>query len=277
MPVGRDGWFEAGRPIAVEGGIRARTARGSIGERWWSRRFVDILEGICDGGRLARGRAYARKGQVLDFTLGPGVVTARVQGSRPAPYQVKIKIHAYGRRTWARICAALADQALFRAALLADEMPPEIEGVFAGLGRPLFPSELDMTCTCPDWGFPCKHLSAALYVLAEAFDDDPFGVLAWRGMGREDLLAALRSRPEPTGDAAPDPLEVADAPLAQRVADFYAPAVSLARLRERPPAPTAPPELLLRALAPPPIKVRNVPLVDLLRPAYRDLTGDDPA
>ena len=34
---------------------------------------------------------------------------------------------------------------------------------------------------------------------------------------------------------------------------------------------TAPPELLLRALTPPPVKVRHIPLVDLLRPAYRDL------
>jgi hypothetical protein len=41
-----------------------------------------------------------------------------------------------------------------------------------------------------------------------------------------------------------------------------------------------PPELLLRALEPPRVKVRHIPLVDLLRPAYRDLPsvmdGPDP-
>ena len=51
----------------MDGGIAVRAKRGKIGEQWWSRRFVDILEQICDGGRLARGRTYARKGQVIDF------------------------------------------------------------------------------------------------------------------------------------------------------------------------------------------------------------------
>ena len=37
-------WHEAGPPLTVEGGIRARSKRGAIGEQWWSRRFVDVLE-----------------------------------------------------------------------------------------------------------------------------------------------------------------------------------------------------------------------------------------
>lgn len=277
MPVGRGGWYEAARPIEVEGGLKARTARGSIGQRWWSRRFIDILEEICDRGRLSRGRAYARKGQVLDIELKPGVVTARVQGSRPAPYRVKIKIKAYGGRIWSAIEQALAAQALYRATLLAGEMPTEIEEVFAAAGHPLFPDEFDMECSCPDWGFPCKHLSAVLYLLAEAFDDDPFLVLAWRGRSRDELLAALRSAGG-AGQAAPDdPLQVTDAPLAERLTDFYSPPVSLARLRRRPAgAVDVPPELLLRALPPPEVKVRAIPLVDLLRPAYRALAAAEP-
>jgi uncharacterized Zn finger protein len=38
---------------------------------------------------------------------------------------------------------------------------------------------------------PCKHLAATFYLLAEAFDDDPFAILAWRGRERQDLLANL--------------------------------------------------------------------------------------
>ena len=70
MPFDRDGkFYEAGRAIEVDGGLAVRAKRGKIGERWWSRRFVDVLESVCDGGRLARGRAYARKGQVMDLSL----------------------------------------------------------------------------------------------------------------------------------------------------------------------------------------------------------------
>ncbi|WP_432923488.1 SWIM zinc finger family protein [Microbispora sp. CA-135349] len=296
MPVGPDGWFEAARPIRVEGGIRARSKRGTIGEQWWSRRFVDILERVCDPGRLSRGRAYARRGQVLDLDLGPGLAKARVQGSRPEPYDVRVRITAYGADEWAGLTAALGAQALHRAKLLAGEMPPEVEQVFDACGLPLFPGErgLDMDCSCPDWGFPCKHLSAVLYLLAEAFDEDPFLVLAWRGMARDTLLDALRhiggqggghghgeqvaGGPDPgepgDGGATPGLLDVADVPFAGRLGDFYEPGVPAARLG--PPAdPGSPPDLLLRALDPPPVKARHIPLLDLLRPAYRRFAAEE--
>ena len=67
--------------------------------------------------------------------------------------------------------------------------------MFAGCGTPLFPRsarDLEMSCSCPDWEVPCKHLAAVCYVLAEPFDADPFGMLAWRGKDRADLLTALR-------------------------------------------------------------------------------------
>ena len=60
-----------------------------------------------------------------------------------------------------------------------------------------------MDCNCPDWEVPCKHLAAVCYVLAEAFDDDPFAMLAWRGKARDDLLAALRGKTRPAPRRAP--------------------------------------------------------------------------
>ncbi len=274
MPVNKQGeWFEAGKPIEVDGGIAVRAKRGKIGERWWSRRFVDVLERVCDGGRLARGRAYARKGQVMDFALSAGKVTARVQGSRPQPYAVTIAIAAFDETQWTDLTEALGSRALYRAALLAGEMPHEIVDLFDEHRLPLFPDDLDIRCSCPDWSVPCKHGSAVLYVLAEAFDDDPFLVLAWRGRSRDALLDALRGTPEPLDTV--DPLAVDETPLADRIGDYYSPGISLSRLRERPSRVTAPPELLLRALDVPPVKVRHIPLVDLLRPAYRDLAEPD--
>ncbi|GLW96837.1 SWIM zinc finger family protein [Microtetraspora sp. NBRC 16547] len=293
------GWFfEPARPIRVEGGIHVRSRRGSIGERWWSRRFIDVLERVCDKGRLSRGRAYARSGQVMHVDIAPGLVTARVQGSRPEPYDVTIGITAYDSEQWRALTGRLAARALYRAKLLAGEMPPEIEEVFGEAGLPLFPGErgLDMACSCPDWGFPCKHLSAVLYVLAESFDDDPFLVLAWRGMAKDALLDALRAagpaesstvpstgpsgheRPEGPEGPKSGPaslLDVTDPPFADRMDAFYEPAVSPARLRDRSGLPSTPPDLLLRALEPPAVKARHIPILDLLRPAYRTLAEED--
>ncbi|TDC97694.1 hypothetical protein E1292_36580 [Nonomuraea deserti] len=256
-------WFDGAKPIRVEGGIKARTLRRSIGSTWWSRRFIDILERVCDKGRLSRGRAYARQGQVLSIDLAAGEVRAAVQGSRRLPYEVVIRIEAYGESRWAAVEESIAAQAVHRAKLLAGEMPAEIEEVFAALGIDLFPRDLDMDCSCPDWGFPCKHLSAVLYLLAESFDDDPFLVLAWRGRTREQLLGSLAE--DTTADAAANALRVDDVPFADRLADFYAPGATAHRPERRPSA--AAPDLLLRVFPPP------AGLAGTLEPAYRRL-GD---
>jgi uncharacterized Zn finger protein len=292
------------KPIRVDGGIKARSRRGAIGEQWWSRRFISVLESYGMSGRLARGRSYARAGQVLDFALTQGKVTARVQGSRVRPYQVRIGVLPLTTAQWRRVQDRLASQALFRAKLLAGEMPHEIEEVFAECGTPLFPrsaADLDMHCSCPDWGVPCKHLAAVCYVLAEEFDRDPFGMLAWRGKARDELLAALRriqessagqagpgqtvpgqtvpgqagpGRDAPAGTARPG-LDVPAPPLEECLDSFWSPGLSPARLRALATAPeSAAPDLLLRMFPPPAVIVRGKDLADVLAPAYEQLGAE---
>jgi uncharacterized Zn finger protein len=290
---------EPSRPIPVDGGVRARSKRGVIGEQWWSRRFITVLDAYGMSGRLQRGRNYARKGQVIDFELTQGKVSARVQGSRPHPYLVTIGVLPLTTAQWREVELRLASQALFRAKLLAGEMPAEIEEVFAACGTPLFPrsaSDLTMRCSCPDWEVPCKHLAAVCYVLAEAFDDDPFKMLAWRGKGREELLAPLRrgNGGPPAATAAQSQAaggsagasaaaavlaDVTGPPLAQSLADFWSPGLSPARLRAlavAAPAAVAP-DLLLRMSDPPAVMVRGMDLSDLLGPGYERLAADDAA
>jgi uncharacterized Zn finger protein len=252
-------------------------------------------------GRLARGRSYARAGQVLDFELSQGKVTARVQGSRVRPYQVRIGVLPLTTAQWRRVQDRLASQALFRAKLLAGEMPREIEEVFAECGTPLFPrspADLDMHCSCPDWEVPCKHLAAVCYVLAEEFDRDPFGMLAWRGQGRDDLLAALRRIQAASGQVGPGQsgpgqeaaggpadqgfsparpgLDVPGPPLEDCLDGFWSPGLSPARLRALATAPeAAAPDLLLRMFPPPPVTVRRQDLAEVLAPAYQRLGADD--
>ena len=263
------------------GGIKTRSTRGPIGERWWSRRFIDVLESFGLQTRLARGRTYARSGQVLSLDIGTGHVTALVQGSRVKPYAVKLTVDPLTTRQWKRVEEALAARAVFRARLLAGEMPAEIEEVFAECGTPLFPKsarDLTMTCSCPDWEVPCKHLAAVCYVLAEAFDDDPFAMLAWRGRDRADLLTALRRLTARGSDArvgGRPAIDIADAPLSPNPATFWSSRLSATRLRALPPAPAAPPDLLLRSLEPPFITAGGMDLASLLRPAYIAMTGSD--
>lgn len=206
MPTRREphrSWYPpASRPRPVEGGIRARSRRGPIGETWWSRRFLDLLEALGVGGRLDSGRRYARQGQVISLHVEGGIVTANVQGSRARPYQVRIVVSGLDEAQWRRVEAALAARALFAAKLLAGEMPREIEEAFSDSGLTLFPvsgRELRSSCSCPDWANPCKHVAAVYYLLGEAFDDDPFLIFRWRGRDRQQLLDNLRALRGGTG------------------------------------------------------------------------------
>ncbi|MGP4015975.1 SWIM zinc finger family protein [Saccharopolyspora sp. 5N708] len=270
------GFPPAAKPIRVEGGIKARSKRGEIAQTWWSRRFIEVLESFGMGGRLQRGKNYARAGQVLSLTLSTNVVVGLVQGSRPQPYRARIAIKSFTATEWERIEQELAGQALYAAKLLAGEMPTDIERVFAGLGLQLFPTtmrELTMDCSCPDWEIPCKHLAATCYLLAESFDEDPFQILAWRGRGREELLDRLRAlRGSASGPVAEESDDVA--PLSECLETFWAAPEAPAAATMPEPEPTAP-DALLDELDPLPVKVGAKNAVDLLRPAYRAMTSPE--
>jgi SWIM zinc finger len=139
-----------------------------------------------------------------------------------------------------------------------------------------------MRCSCPDWQVPCKHLAATFYLLAEAFDADPFQLLHWRGRDRTSLLTRLRdlrdgerpsrrrapAAPEAVSDVVGAGLALADVPgvpLAESVDRFWLPPVPLPA---RPPTLDTRPDLLLRQLPPPAASIGGPGLVERLRPAY---------
>lgn len=271
-----DWWnFEHGPRRAAKDGIRARSQRGDIGESWWSKRFITALQAMTDSGRLTRGRSYARTGQVMNLKVEPGHVTARVQGSRPTPYAVSIVLAPFTDEQWARAEAALAGEALFAAALLAGEMPPDVEQAFSAAGLTLFPTqprELRTSCSCPDAANPCKHVAATYYILAEAFDTDPFLVLAWRGRPRERLLERLR---ELRGAVPHDP-QPSVTPTEEEepapAADFWRAGPELAELHFSPHVAAAP-DAILRELGPLPDAAGGHPVSAVLALAYRIFTA----
>ena len=257
---------EPSRPRKVEGGIQIHSTRGPVARTWWSQRFLSVLESLGVGGRLSRGRSYARAGQIVSLDVDVGGALAQVQGSRPTPYQVRIGVPAFGKAEWATVAQALADDASYAAALLNGEMPRDIERVFDAVGLSLFPAsdrDLAMDCSCPDYAVPCKHLAAVCYVLAERFDADPFQILALRGRHREALLEELRTR---RAAAAPAPAAADD--LAAVMEQFW---VTSADLPEQLAGPRTPPDALLDQVPPFPIEVHGERVTELLRPAYRAL------
>jgi len=190
-------YYEYTQPRKTRGGIKAQSRRGSFGESWWARRWIEVLENFDIGARLSRGKAYARRGQVLSIDIEKGTVTARVQGSRAQPYRVSIEVEALTSLEWESLAEALSTRAIFAARLLAGRMPDNIEEVFIGAGLSLFPtdsSDLETDCSCPDWSNPCKHIAAVYYLLGEEFDRDPFLIFKLRGIDREELIRLVASQ-----------------------------------------------------------------------------------
>jgi uncharacterized Zn finger protein len=189
--------YPPANPKKVKDGIAVRSKKGAIGGTWWSKRFIEALERIGIGSRLQRGRAYARRGQVVTITIHDAVVHARVQGTMPLPYSITISFARFTDTQWDGIFDALSSQALFTAALLGGEIPREIETAFSAINLSLFPTrrnEIKTDCSCPDTANPCKHIAAVYYILAEQFDRDPFLIFALRGRERETFLEELRRR-----------------------------------------------------------------------------------
>lgn len=276
---GRD-LYASKAPIKVEGGIEARSKRGTIGETWWSRRFLGAVEPYLVGGRSGRGRSYARRGQVVELSVAPGLVSARVQGTQRVPYNVRIAMPAASDEQWERALVSLASQAGYSASMLAGELPHEVEEVFAGAGVPLLPgpgSRLTSDCSCPDWANPCKHVAAVCYLVAEQFDRDPFALLAWRGRGRDEVLSRLRELRGGGVAAAPGrppalPPAPAAPPLDECLLDFWKAGAEIGTVQVRP-AVSETAGAVLRQLPRGLVDVRGRDLGEVLAPAYEEMAA----
>lgn len=187
--------------------------RRTFGSTWWGKAWTDALEqrARLDPNRLPRGRTYARQDRAGRLVIAPGSISAGVQGSRPAPYHVRIEVRTFSDTEWEAVLDAIASRVAHAAALLDGELLPEVLDEVRRAGVDLLPGpgDLQPRCSCPDWADPCKHAAAVCYLMADALDDDPFELFHVRGRPRDQLLGALRDRrrallPADAGGDAPD-------------------------------------------------------------------------
>jgi uncharacterized Zn finger protein len=188
-----------------------RRARERLVTTPWGERWLATVERAAGRGRLSRGLTYARSGRVDELAVEPGRIAAVVQGSRPTPYRVDVRLPAFDDARWARVIGRMGAGAATTAALVSGVLPETAEAAFSADGVSLFPGPTERVaaaCTCPDWERPCKHAAAVCYAFGFRLDRDPLALFALRGRGREELLAELRAARRraapPDGDDAPE-------------------------------------------------------------------------
>jgi uncharacterized Zn finger protein len=128
---------------------------------------------------------------------------------------------------WERVIDALGSQAIYAAQLLAGNMPPEIEDVFAQAGTSLLPASLDevrQSCSaCRPDSEPCRPLSAVYWQLGEMLSDDPWLLLRLRGRDRQQVLASIHERRNLGAEPASRPSTPVHEPSSGETASFYSP------------------------------------------------------
>ncbi|RVW02666.1 SWIM zinc finger family protein [Rhodococcus xishaensis] len=195
---GRPDFSEFGKRRPVVGGVEAASKRGAFARGWWGRALIDVLEQVGDSGRLSRGRTYARGGQVVALDIAAGRVTGEVQGSQIAPFTAVLTLGTLDDEHTAELVDTVRSTPGLLAALAAGAVPQELAPMLAPDGG----RELDFDCTCPDLEWPCKHVAAVAYLLAERVDRDPITMLAVRGLDLDTLIRAVGGEDEsPAGGA----------------------------------------------------------------------------
>ncbi|MCP9796918.1 MULTISPECIES: SWIM zinc finger family protein [unclassified Cyanobium] len=204
----------------ASGAITTQLGQQGLGQQpWWVEQWMELIHSYRFKKRLERAWTYAREGNVVSIRFEGRRVHARVQGTDPDPYKVKLWLDVLNDEDWGYVLEALSQKARWSAQLLAGIMPADIERAFAASGKRLFPfklQEVRSECSCPDKANPCKHISAVYYLMGDRFSEDPFVLFQLRGRTRSQLLGDLAKRRR-EGVAAP--LEHAPHPIHPAIAD----------------------------------------------------------
>jgi uncharacterized Zn finger protein len=170
-------------PIIIEG--------RKIAVTWWGIAWNENLESYADyANRIGRGRSYVKNGMVLDLQIGPGVINAKVSGSRKTPYDVLIRIDKLSEERWKAIVEQCSRRIAGISDLVEGKFPEDLAQIFLKQGSGLFPSprEIHLGCSCPDWAEMCKHVAAVLYGVGARLDSDPMLFFTLRSIDFSELL-----------------------------------------------------------------------------------------
>lgn len=166
----------------------------TFGKTWWGQRWLDALKKIDFENRIQRGSRYARNGSVQHVQTLNNSILADVQGSARLPYKVKVTVPVIPYSHKKKLIERISLNKLIIPAFINREVSPLMEEEARALGISIFPdswTSLQMSCSCPDFAVPCKHIAALIYVISEMIDRDPLFLFRLKGLDLEKELKEL--------------------------------------------------------------------------------------
>jgi len=168
-------------PVEIAGRIIAST--------FWGKAWCDNLESYSDfSNRLPRGRTYVRNGSVVDLQVEPGKVTSLVSGSDL--YRITVKIKPLASGCWKNVKSQCGGQIGSLVELLQGKLSKGVMEIVTRRDGGMFPSpsEIEMSCSCPDWAGMCKHVAATLYGIGNRLDHQPELLFKLRQVDHLELI-----------------------------------------------------------------------------------------
>lgn len=172
-----------------------RSPRSGLGRTWWARQWLAVLQARCPRQVLDQGRRDARRGRVTDVVAERGIARGAVKETETRIFYPSLSVVPLDADQEKAMLAELAGQSRYPAALLAGILPEELPARFAALGARFFPEPPDepgLGCSCPSGNRYCRHQAALQYRLGELLEQDPFILLALRGLSKERLMGLWR-------------------------------------------------------------------------------------
>ncbi len=264
-------------PRRVKHGMKLSSREGPVARSPLASQWMTLVESHVPPELMQQGLEYARSGQIVSMQALVGEIDARVQGTAARAYVVRIMLPSFSEQQWDALIETMAGEAIYVAKLLAGELPPGLDQLFAKQGAALLPAPdgIRSSCTCSAGANGgCKHVATVAHLLADQLSDRPLLIFTILGQPVERLVERLRQArvlhthgvASAHGEAMSSTMTSGAPPIDSLVDDFWRGAGDDA---EQPASPEAQhvPHALLRRLGTSPLAGR-FPMVGLLASIY---------
>lgn len=160
-------------------------AREEYGSTWWGAQWLLALTKIDNANRIPRGKSYARNGSVRSLEIDKNSIVGKVIGSYPSPYTVKLSMEEISKAELEKVLSRIEAYPTIISKLQNGKIDPHLLTVCDEENIKIFPakaSDMKMSCSCPDYAVPCKHIAAVIYKVCSEIDNDPFVLFKFRNL-----------------------------------------------------------------------------------------------
>ncbi|HEY8317080.1 MAG TPA: SWIM zinc finger family protein [Gaiellaceae bacterium] len=224
----------------------------------WARLLASAVVRDEGSSTAELGRALVRDGEVGEVEVALGTLAANVAG-----YEVSIVAKPVPPRIWAAMSRFARGNRSLYDAIEGRAQSVQLEHLMTlDWSEPLVPRpfELGRHCTCGS-EYPCEHVAALAFAVADGIDTDPSLLLRWRGC----VAGAVVPEEEETAPPPAPSIDLTDE-------DPWRAGV----FPEAPPLRPLPVGAVLKRLGPSGLKLRGEELATVLQRAYDSFAASAP-